>query len=489
MYITLTIETEKEQNDVQTDNRQTIESVAEILFSTGKTGVEPTEYYRSKLQKRLISASNTFLQENIQSGDVLTVVEKKKPARAEELLERNYLNSESQLGVDEHDYLVYPHPMLVDAKLEESEDGFKLIYDTTGLLPFDDLQKMKSSDRYRALSNAAKLERLSDEYAFSLDPDNLRLDINLGSKAVEREAANETSEPFIKQYMALIGSVLQQTYKFEDYMNGGSGLFEKHSVLKELSGFETVSDIQKELESLSAAAIKQQTKEFVQVKKRSLEIYKILVPILSGLTVAALIFAGYFLLFAKPFNDAIIEADKAYLRQNYLGVQDALEDIKVEDLPYETKYMLARSYVISEGLTNAQRENILSEMTMFTDERYFCFWIEVGRLNFESAQDYANRLNDSELLLFALAKQRQWVELDTKLSGTEKAELIAKLDAEIERLQKEIEEARGASGNSEIPSPLGNGEKSNDTDKSEEAENGESGDESTSDSTENGEAA
>lgn len=78
MYITLTVSTPADKNDIQIDNRQKISAAAEILRSTNKSMFGPSDYYLSKMQKRMISSHNTFLQEEIQSGDELTLISAKE---------------------------------------------------------------------------------------------------------------------------------------------------------------------------------------------------------------------------------------------------------------------------------------------------------------------------------------------------------------------------------------------------------------------------
>jgi hypothetical protein len=78
MFITLTITTPKDKNDIRIDDRQRISAAAGILEATDKSAYGPAGYYRSKMQKRMVSACNTFLQEDIQTGDELVMVTARK---------------------------------------------------------------------------------------------------------------------------------------------------------------------------------------------------------------------------------------------------------------------------------------------------------------------------------------------------------------------------------------------------------------------------
>jgi uncharacterized ubiquitin-like protein YukD len=75
MYITITLTTPEDQSfDIQIDGRQRISAAAEILTSTGKIKHRPADFYRSKMQKRIVSSYNSFIQENIQTGDELIML-------------------------------------------------------------------------------------------------------------------------------------------------------------------------------------------------------------------------------------------------------------------------------------------------------------------------------------------------------------------------------------------------------------------------------
>jgi len=74
MFITITITTPFDKNDIQIDCRKKIVAAQEMLISTRKSTAPLVFYYRSKMQKRLVSANNTFLDEDICSGDELTAI-------------------------------------------------------------------------------------------------------------------------------------------------------------------------------------------------------------------------------------------------------------------------------------------------------------------------------------------------------------------------------------------------------------------------------
>ena len=99
--------------------------------------------------------------------------------------------------------------------------------------------------------------------------------------------------------------------------------------------------------------------------------------------------------------------------------------------------------VISESLNSEQKDNILTMLTMQTDDVYFDYWIDLGRLDFEKAIDDAQRSGDEQLQLLAYMKYKAFLETDTStLTGDEKAQKIDELKGKIDSLSKELGEAR-----------------------------------------------
>jgi len=363
-----------------------------------------------------------------------------------EPIKRVYLNAESGLNASQRRFLTYANPSLVPCEMEQEKDSFTLMFDDTGLRSYNAVFSQPEAERYRALANIAELEELCFEYVFSLAPSNLLVDVNLLPKVLERNACNSVQEQefFLKEFKALIGAVVQPQYSFEDYLCGGDDLYRKHKALERIVSLDTAQEIRDELLRLYTSVRIERAKNYTQIRRINARIYRILIPVLGVLTVFALAVAVYLYFFVVPHNDALIAGNNAYLQQDYIATQNALQDLSLNDLPYETKYMLARSYVMTEGLSAQQRSNVLEAITIQTDDRYFCYWITVGRLEFDEAIDYAKQLGDDELELYAWASKRIFLMNNTTLSGADKEAQINQADSEIERIQKKIDENNAA---------------------------------------------
>lgn len=352
-------------------------------------------------------------------------------------------NNETSLPKGKRELLVFPSALLAPCSITENADDFEIEFDLTGLTPLEEAKSLSLQEQYRLLCNCAELGQLCAEYTVSLTPDNLYMDMNLLPKLLRRDIGSTSDSSFLAQYKALIGSVLAPKYSFDDYYNGGADLYSKSKRLRGICCEETVALVAEALMKQYMQECKNTKENKTIVGKTRLHLYRIFLPVLAVITVGCAAFAGYMRLDKLPFEDTLIRGNNAYLKNDYLTVQKELSDIAAADLPYESKYILARSYVVSESLNSAQKENILTMLTVQTDAVYFDYWIELGRLNFEGAIDAAQRIGDDQLLLLAYIKYEAFLETDTQtLTGDEKAQKISDLKSKIEKLSKDIEEDR-----------------------------------------------
>jgi len=238
---------------------------------------------------------------------------------------------------------------------------------------------------------------------------------------------------FLQKYMAVIGEVLAK-YKYDDYINGGADLYNKNRMLSELAKLETVDEVKKRLEAEYDETTSELAKKKKLVSKGNSIASRILIPVLAVALLAASFFAVRAIFFDLPHQDQIIIASQAYIAGEYLSVQEALRDIEPEDMTFETRHLLARSYVITEALTDNQKDRILMGLTRMADGLLFDFWIHIGRLEFDEAFDIAHITGSPDLLLWANIRLRAFVYETMIAPGDGEARA-----AELERITREIE--------------------------------------------------
>ena len=350
-------------------------------------------------------------------------------------------NSELTVPKEKRALLTYPADGLASCTLEEAEDGIELRFNTDELEPAEKVLQKTNEDKYRFLINSADLDKLSTEYEVSLSPDNLLIDINLRPQAMMRDAKHDNSTEFIDRYKALIGSILQPRYKYEDYLSGGKDLYQKQKLLSEIKILDSIGDIKKVLTREYKSTLRgiQKTKQLVL--RKYVILCNITIPILAVLLIMASIFLWIAMFQDIPFKNDVIQANSKFIAGEYVEAQRALSDYDISDLSFETKYFLSRAYVITEALTDVQKDHILMGITLRTDPVIFDYWIFLGRLQFDEAIDIAQRLGDDELLLFAYVKYEVVVRNDTTISGDEKTTLLNDITGRINALERDREES------------------------------------------------
>lgn len=352
-------------------------------------------------------------------------------------------NSDLHIRKDKRAFLTYPSDGLVLCELEELEDGIAFLFETAGLASSPIVWDMPRDEKLRFLLNVADLMPLSAEYFFSLAPENIMIDRNLRPQILLRDV-QQKEDAFLERYKALIGALFLRKYHYEDFLNGGADLCKKHKLLRELSPLKTVDEIRERL-------LEEYTKELEMVKeckcvvsKRKRLAARIAVPLLAVLLAGATALSVWAMFFTIPHQDALLAANTSYIAGDPLHVQWHLRNIPVEQLNDETKYFLSRSYVATEALTDAQRQNVLMGLTQLTDPHIFEYWIHLGRLELDEALDLARRFNDNEMMLFAYIKLEAVVRADTVMPGDEKIALLDQIERQINNLQQAREEAQAA---------------------------------------------
>jgi len=75
MFINLTIEVEEKRLDIRIDSEQKIGESLIVLRQSGKLPMGATpDYFRSRLNQRLVSAHKTFSEEGVFDGDILSII-------------------------------------------------------------------------------------------------------------------------------------------------------------------------------------------------------------------------------------------------------------------------------------------------------------------------------------------------------------------------------------------------------------------------------
>ena len=339
--------------------------------------------------------------------------------------------------------LAYPSRWLVPVKISQSEEFAVFEYNLKELEPLENMRSRPLLDRLRLLINVAGLEELKEEYSFSLSPDNLYEDLNLEPLVLMRDLVSEDNRhDFVAEYKALAGTMLASKYSFADYLEGGEKLCRKSKRIKELLDAQTTQEVQNILKEKYERERQRIQTQKVLIDRRQKRFLTIVAPVCFVLFLAGAAAAAYMHFIVLPFENALLTANRAFLRENFDGAIDVLRPIDPTRMEREERFQLARAYIIAESLTPAQRAHILSDITLLTDDNLLLFWIYVGRLEHENAIDMAMRIGDDELLMYALVKYEVAVRMGHDGPGQERADLLDSLNQQIDTLRRRQEERR-----------------------------------------------
>lgn len=237
---------------------------------------------------------------------------------------------------------------------------------------------------------------------------------------------------------AIIAVIADEKHDFSTYLS--------HYTTKEMpaipksimqaESYEEIIDIIEE--NMKKNDAYEQTVIHIPTKKWKLRRY--IIWVLTILLIPSIAYSVFALFFKIPESNAYVESNLHYQKEEYSAVIDSLDAFNHEKMPRIVQFELASSYIVHESLTEEQRQNIEKNMTLQADRKYYLYWIDIGRGNYQEAVDTARRLEERDLIVFGLLKQREDVKADKGLDSSERQDELKKIQQEIDEYQNEMEE-------------------------------------------------
>ena len=355
------------------------------------------------------------------------------------------IRKSAMVASDNYDYkkICYFNRGFLECELEEKKEEVVFTYYIDDKKPLKDISKEKKKEKITALLDAINFKELKQQYNFSIAPENLYFDVNERLYVLNRDlyvkGESYDEKQFVNEYKALIGSVLQNKYNFDDYYNGGMDLLKKDKFLARILSMNSCEEIVNCLQDEYEKYLEDVQENKVEVNKRAYKVNRILVIIFGVLVLVGAGAIGYYYVWISPYQTAVNQANNAYMESDYVAIIEAMEEINVERLDVHQKYILALAYVKSENLTAEQKKNVSDVIVLNGDEKIMEYWIHLGRLEVEQAENIAMQLSNNQLLLYAYMKEKYMIESDTALTGEEKSSKLSEIDGKIEPLAKEYE--------------------------------------------------
>lgn len=330
----------------------------------------------------------------------------------------------------------------LNCSMEEEKESLVMTYEVQNLFPWGGIRREKKELMISALIDVGKLEQRAKTYRFTMAPENLFYDIQgrayVKTRDVYGAEVGYSQEEFLREYKSLIGCTLIKKYKFEDYDKGGLDLLAEDKFLSEILECTDVDQILDRLHEEYFRYRKIHGERFVEVSKAKNRGSKIALGITGVLAAAGMIFLGWLLLWERPYREAVIAANEAYLQSDYNGTIEAMKNVEVGRMNVYQKYILAFSCVRCESFSDANMRNILNTISLNGDENIMEYWIYINRLDTEKAADIAMQESSNQLLFYAYLKEKAVIENDASLSGREKNERLSAIESKLKPLEQEF---------------------------------------------------
>ncbi|KAJ49491.1 type VII secretion protein EssB [Clostridium tetanomorphum] len=338
--------------------------------------------------------------------------------------------------------ITYENTYLIPCKVNIKDEEVKFTYDLNELQPFSEIKNRRDVEKLRFLINVSNVLKIADEYSFKLEPNNIYYDYNYIPKILNRDIRLEDEiidyKDLILHYKSLIADVFNKQYSYNDFYNGGMDLIKKNKKIKKYILLETIEEIKNELLEDLKVQEREDKEKYIEIKLKNYKVKKYSIWAMSLVILVLMIYTVYASVFLIPFNQKVIKANSYYMKQDYEGVIKCFENTRGLKLDKESKCKLAYSYVMSENLAENKKKNIIATLNDKSDENILDYWIAIGRSKYDNAIDLAKKVQDNELLLYALLNKQKYIQDNNKMTGEEKQKAQEGLQSEIEKLTKEL---------------------------------------------------
>ena len=332
------------------------------------------------------------------------------------------------------------HPLFLEQSMVSDEDSVTFSYQLEPYgLSYEEIKSRTISERLRLALNVFKLEEALDlPITFLLHPENLFITKDAQAKIAYRGIPDLmvpqaiSPEDFLRQAKCFTVTLFTDL----DFMDLYNGSLELETLPDFLNDLCQANDIASAVSILEKYYVEKHTKEqadLVLVPSRKHRVFKLATIWLSASVVLLAIPLIYLIFVQNPFKEKMLQADTAFIKVDYSGVITELEGVAPSNLPNTQKYELAYSYIQGLEFSDDQKKVILNNVTLKSDELYLTYWIQIGRNRFEEALDIAKRINDSDLIIYALTQEIKQVREDDKLSGKDRESKLNTLESEYKK--------------------------------------------------------
>lgn len=373
-------------------------------------------------------------------------------------MKKKYRNNELNItkGNKEffHEIIVFPIPNFVESKIiSHSDEEVEIEYRIpTGSKKLEELKKAFYQDKLRfALNMIDVLAEQKDYIEWDFSEENLRILNNLKPIIIAKKLRRQEKESEV-EIVDKVKTLLAYMFldiSFDDAQRTDENILSKHRMLKNFRGINNIEDLKKEIGDAVDKLEEQYTKEKI-ISKKSLKYSKRIQIILIILT---FIFVGstlYYGVYQLNFKEKEVNAGEFYERKEYSKVVDQMRGTNLKRMDLITKYETAYSSVmVDNDLSQRQKDNILKDLSINTEESILDYWVLVGQGNYSEAYSKAVLLNDLDLQAFALIEEKSLLDVDNRMSSNEKETRRQEYDTKIKSIKEERSKQKEEANNNQ----------------------------------------
>lgn len=245
---------------------------------------------------------------------------------------------------------------------------------------------------------------------------------------------------FLLQYKCFILALFSKQYTFDDLYNGSLKKVKESEFERHIQEIDSLEELITYIQKCYRKEQQKVEKTMTTVPIKRFRLFKQLSIIMITLSIVLAVPLFYYMFVKDPYQDKLLTAHGEFLSSDYSGVISTLRREDPERLPYRTKYILSYSYIQVESLSNREKEAIMRNVSLRSDENYLLYWILNGRGNFEESIEKAMFIDDPQLIMYGLIKQLEQVRNDPQLSGSERDEEVRRLQDELNRYREDYME-------------------------------------------------
>lgn len=314
-------------------------------------------------------------------------------------------------------------------------------------VPFANFEKGKLHEQLHVLKNVGTLyASFFKGYTHVLHPHNLYVDDNNIPYLLYRGYVDvmtplvQTETDLVRQYQALVFSFFDTKYDFEELYNGALELAKKTSFLEKIYTAQTVKEIQNIIEDAYHVEKQRYENTHISVLKKRYRISRKIAVLATVIAFAMAIPLGWVMLVKRPFDDKMAMASSAYAAGRYGDVVSTLAKESEDALPMAQKFMLAKSYLERESISEKNKTSAKRSLTFDSDVRIFQFWISLGREDYRRALDIAKSINIDVYGYIAVLKGIEIIKKSTG-SGVQKEKDLKVYQEELKKYEEKLKSA------------------------------------------------